>query len=84
MKYDFNKKAIDLKGEESDTQLATVLSELIGTETNGDLCYWYNELLKNKSLDLHEAERKILHDLVKNTDRLQVFIKVQLLEVLKP
>ncbi len=88
MTFDFNVKAKEVNGQsnENSRNLREVLLEFLGTETKGNtvkLCYWYGCLMNEKPLELDEPDAKELVDVIKNTERLWVFIKKQLLEILE-
>lgn len=88
MTFDFNVQAKEVSGEsaaESRT-LHSLLLEFLGTETKGNtvkLCYWYGCLVGKKPLELDEPDRKELVEIIEKTERLFLFIKKQLLEILE-
>lgn len=62
--------------------LGMVLSELLGTEVNGDGFYeWFRTLLAKKPIIVNELEFEFLFNLVKTSPRLLVFSRGQLVEV---
>jgi hypothetical protein len=66
--------------------LSKVLSEFIGTQTKGQtlkLYGWHKSLQVNDPLMLDEADQKTLTDLIENSETLFVFVKGQLLDVIK-
>lgn len=87
MTFDFNVPAKTLHGikEEGRTR-NDVMIEFIGSENGKSgitkLCYWYETLLSKKPLELDEPDKKLLIDLIDKSDRIVVFVKAQLLEVL--
>ena len=86
MTFDFNIKVKEIDGKEGERNLSNVLSDFIGSETKGNtvkLCYWYATLMAQKPLELDEPDKKNLIELITTTDRLYVFLKAQLLEVLQ-
>lgn len=83
--YNFNIPLKELDGEEKGKTLSKTLYEFLGTETKGHslkLFGWYIKLQSGQPLELDEADKKLLSDLIENSDRLLVFAKGQLLGVL--
>ena len=86
MVFDFNIKVKEIDGKEGERNLCNILSDFIGSENKGNtvkLCYWYANLIGNKPLELDDPDKKSLIELITTTDRLYVFLKAQLLEVLQ-
>ena len=86
MNFDLTATVKELNGKEAEKTLAEILAEFLGSETKGNtikLYYWYNHLLKNKSLDLDDPDHVMLTELITNSERLYVYIKGQLLDALK-
>lgn len=85
MKYDFNIPAIELDQKPSDRTIAKVLAEFIGSECKGNaikLYGWLKNLQANKPLELDEADKITLVAIIESTDRLYIFLKGQILEIL--
>lgn len=87
MNFNFDVVAKEVNGEDAQKTLAEILAEFLGTETKGNtvkLYYWYGCLQKTKSLDLDDVDKGTLTELITSTERLYVFLKGQLLEILNP
>ena len=77
-------KLID--GKDSDKSLASVLSELIGNQTEGKtlkLYGWHKTLQVGDELNLDDSDLSDLKNLIEKDQRYLIFVKGQLLEVLK-
>ena len=78
---------INIEGkEDQNATLASVLAEMIGTETEGKtlkLYGWYKNLHEDGKLNLDDADKQDLIKLISENKRLFIFVKGQLLEQLK-
>lgn len=86
MTYDFSIITKELDGSEGKRTLAAILSEYLGTETKvAALKFfgWYNDLRNGKPLELDEADKKLFYDYIETNERIMVFLKGQILDVLK-
>lgn len=86
MTYDFNVKIKDVDGKEIDKTIGILMAEFIGTETKGHtlkLYGWMKRLQVADPLELDEADKKTLQDLIENTDRVNINLKGQILDILK-
>lgn len=87
MDYNFNIKVKNIDGtERPDETLGKILAEFIGTEQKGKtikLYGWMKTLSVNDPLQLDESDRADLEKLIEETDRMFVFVKGQILEILK-
>jgi hypothetical protein len=66
--------------------LASNLADILGTETEGrtlKLYGWYKKLQVGDILELDEADAADLESLINKTNRMQIFVKGQILEVIK-
>lgn len=83
---DFNKPILDNKGATVEGQtLASTLSEILGTETEGKtlkLYGWHKTLQQKKPLQLDESDYQDLKDLIEKNKNTFIFVKGQLLDVL--
>lgn len=84
--YNFNIPLKELDGEEKGKTLCKTLYEFLGTESGKEnslkLFGWYIKAQSNQPLELDEADRRLLSDLIEKSERLLVFAKGQLLGVL--
>lgn len=83
--YDFNTNLCDLKGTETTQKLAEPLAELVGTETKGNarkLADWVKALNVDGILTLDRADKDLLVSILENSDRMFIFVKGQILDVL--
>lgn len=85
--YNFQIPSKNLKGEvEEGRTVSDCLCELLGTETKGNYvkyCHWYGTLMAKKPLQLDEPDKNELITYITNTERQYLFIKMQILDVLK-
>ena len=83
----FNVPLIDLKGEKAkDQTLSSVLSAYIGSRSKGQtlkLYGWHKSLQVNDPLILDDADVEELKKLITDNEDLFVFVKGQLLDVIK-
>jgi aspartyl-tRNA synthetase len=87
MTYDFKKPLLDVDGQPTADDMAKVLKQFLGTENKGEpvkLYGWVKKLNEAGTLELDKADRKVLVDLVTNSDRMIALAKGQLLEILEP
>ena len=87
MKYNFNVVAKELNGKQNEKgeTLGETLAQFIGSETKGNtvkLFGWMIRLQGKEHLELDEADRKTLYELIDTTDRMFISIKGQLLSIL--
>lgn len=83
---DFDKPLLSTKGDETRQHLGEILSDLLSTETKGNvrkLYDWSRTLAKHKPLILDAADKKVLTDLVENNDRVIILVKGQILDVIE-
>ena len=84
---DFNIPMIDLNGVEVKNQtLAQALSSYIGSQTKGQtlkLFGWHKTLQVGDPLILDDADLEVLQKLVSDNEDMYVFVKGQLLDVIK-
>jgi hypothetical protein len=83
----FEKTLIGVDGAESADKktLSTVLSEVLATETKGNtvkIYGWYRSLLKSNKVTLDKADKDDLKKLIETNDRLFIYVKGQLLEII--
>jgi hypothetical protein len=87
MNYDFNVPLKNIDGSIRETEtLSKILSEFIGMESKGNtvkLFGWMQELAKLKPLQLDEADRQDLEKMIIESERTFIYVKGQLLEILK-
>ncbi|MBC7426720.1 MAG: hypothetical protein H7321_09315 [Bacteroidia bacterium] len=86
-KFNFSAPLLDSKGKKisPEQSMSSTLSEMIGTETKGKtikLYDWHKTLQVHKEIDLDESDRLDLVKIIEESDRLFIFVKGQLLEVL--
>lgn len=86
MKIDLNKPVLELDGTEApNTTMGKILAQLLVSETKGDalkLWDWAQKLYKGEIIDLDKSDQETLKSLLKDTDRLPVITKAQILEVI--
>lgn len=83
---DFNMPLLSIKGDETKQVLGDILSDLLSTETKGNirkLFDWARTLAKGKPLVLDAADKKTLTDLIENSERVIVLVKGQLLDIIE-
>ena len=93
--YDFNKKLfneggiayadIPNIGEDVPKTLAQSLSAFLGTETKGNTAKiygWHKDLRNEHQLTLDDSDKEDLKKIIETSERLYIFIKGQLLDVL--
>jgi len=81
---DFSGLLKGVDGKDTETKLSKSLSELLASETQGDalkILGWVELLRTEGTLTLDESDTKTLEDLIKNSQRLVVLLKGQLLRV---
>jgi len=86
-KLDFSTSLKDFTGADVSPKktLAAALSEFIGTETKGKtlkLYGWHKSLQANPILELDDSDKEDLKKLIDEDERLFVFVKGQLLDVI--
>jgi hypothetical protein len=85
-KLDFKKQLFDVHGKAvAGKTLAQVLSEIIGTETEGKslkLYGWHRTLMTDESLEMDDSDKADLRNLIDQHKTMFVYIKGQLLEII--
>lgn len=85
-KIDFSAPFLDNEGKEVEGRnLASVLSEILGTETEGNslkMYGWHKSLQKDPVLNLDAADLQYLKEIVEKNTRSFVFVKGQIMSIL--
>ena len=84
MKLDFNKPLLLLTGQQSQENLGKILADLLVSETKGDVFKYYDwakTLYQGEPVDLDRADQSTVKDFIKNSDKLIILAKAQMLQV---
>lgn len=86
MKIDLNSALVDLDGKEiADSNMGKILAQLLISETKGDALKfwdWAMKLHKGEVLDLDKSDQEVFKTFVKETEKLPIITKAQILEKL--
>lgn len=87
MKIDLNKSVLDLDGKEIDNaNMGKIVANFLVNESKGDpLKFWDWALRLNKGevLDLDKSDQETFKTLIKETEKLPIITKAQILEQLQ-
>ena len=87
MKIDLNAPIIDLDGTEiNDSNMGKIVAQMLITETKGDaLKYWdwAQKLYKGEILDLDKSDQEVFKNFIKETEKIPVITKAQILDKLQ-
>ena len=87
MKIDLNKSVLDLDGKEIDNaNMGKIVANFLVNESKGDpLKFWEWALKLNKGevLDLDKSDQDTFKTLIKETEKLPIITKAQILEQLQ-
>ena len=86
MKINLNSALLDLDGNEiADSNMGKILAQLLISETKGDALKfwdWAMKLHKGEVLDLDKSDQEVFKNFVKETEKLPIITKAQILEKL--
>lgn len=86
MKINLNSALVDLDGNEiADSNMGKILAQLLISETKGDALKfwdWAMKLHKGEVLDLDKSDQEVFKNFVKETEKLPIITKAQILEKL--
>ena len=86
MKINLNSALLDLDGNEiADSNMRKILAQLLISETKGDALKfwdWAMKLHKGEILDLDKSDQEVFKNFVKETEKLPIITKAQILEKL--
>ena len=86
MKINLNSALLDLDGNEiADSNMGKILAQLLISETKGDALKfwdWAMKLHKGEILDLDKSDQEVFKNFVKETEKLPIITKAQILEKL--
>ena len=86
MKINLNSALVDLDGKEiADSNMGKILAQLLISETKGDALKfwdWAMKLHKGEVLDLDKSDQEVFKTFVKETEKLPIITKAQILEKL--
>lgn len=87
MKIDLNKSVLDLDGKEiENANMGKIVANFLVNESKGDpLKFWEWALKLNKGevLDLDKSDQDTFKTLIKETEKLPIITKAQILEALQ-
>lgn len=86
MKINLNSALVDLDGNEiADSNMGKILAQLLISETKGDALKfwdWAMKLHKGEVLDLDKSDQEVFKNFLKETEKLPIITKAQILEKL--
>ena len=87
MKIDLNAPIIDLDGTEiNDSNMGKIVAQMLITETKGDALKfwdWAQKLYKGEILDLDKSDQEVFKNFIKETEKIPVITKAQILDKLQ-
>lgn len=87
MKIDLNKNVIDLDGKDiENANMGKIVANFLVNESKGDALKfwdWALKLNKGEVLDLDKSDQETFKSLIKETEKLPIITKAQILEALQ-
>lgn len=87
MKIDLNKNVIDLDGNQIEgANMGKIVAQFLVNESKGDALKfwdWALKLNKGEVLDLDKSDQETFKTLIKETEKLPIITKAQILEALQ-
>lgn len=87
MKIDLNKNVIDLDGNQiENANMGKIVAQFLVNESKGDALKfwdWALKLNKGEVLDLDKSDQETFKSLIKETEKLPIITKAQILEQLQ-
>lgn len=87
MKIDLNKNVTDLEGKEiENANMGKIVAQFLVNESKGDALKfwdWALKLNKGEMLDLDKSDQETFKTLIKETEKLPIITKAQILEQLQ-
>lgn len=87
MKIDLNKSVLDLDGKEiENANMGKIVAQFLVNESKGDALKfwdWALKLNKGEVLDLDKSDQDTFKTLIKETEKLPIITKAQILEQLQ-
>lgn len=79
-------KIKDIEGNETKKTIAETLAEILGTQSKGNVVKiygWYQKLHAGEPLNLDEADKEVLKNIIEQDERIFIYIKGQILKAIK-
>lgn len=79
-------KVKDIQGNETSKTIAETLAEILGTQSKGNVVKiygWYQKLQAGEPLNLDEADKEVLKNILEQDERIFIYIKGQILKAIK-